>query len=271
MRRRVRLDELAVDVDLPANNRSHAPIPRQSVTVAPRSKSAAELPVKSFKHQAALAAWLHKNHQSSPGVWVKFAKAASGVASVKYAEAVTVALCYGWIDGQAKSYDEHAWLQRFTPPRAQSVWSRINRTKALKLIDDGLMKPAWVLTRLNAPKRIAGGTEPMTRPPTLKFLTICKEALNKNPKAMRFFATLNSQNRYAILHRVQTPRKRPRHAPAESPNSSICWRKARSCTHETRREDQRMNIEAPQSQIANPQIGKSANRQIAKAGIGLFD
>ena len=100
----------------------------------------AELPVRLFKDDAAWEAWLAKQHAKSPGLWLRIAKTASNVKSVSYAEAVDVALCYGWIDGHKKKYDDATWIQRFTPRRKQSMWSAINREKVQRLIESGRMK-----------------------------------------------------------------------------------------------------------------------------------
>jgi uncharacterized protein YdeI (YjbR/CyaY-like superfamily) len=101
-----------------------------------------DLPVKPFKTQKAWEDWLARNHERAPGVWLKLAKKASGIPTVTYEEAVEVALCYGWIDGQAQGLDEEYHLQRFTPRRARSNWSKINVAKAEALIAAGRMQPA---------------------------------------------------------------------------------------------------------------------------------
>ncbi len=103
----------------------------------PTRNAANTLPVMQFERQKDWATWLDKNHTVSSGVWLKLAKKASGYTSVSYDKAVEAALCYGWIDGQAKSYDESAWLQKFTPRRAKSIWSKVNREKAQALIKSG--------------------------------------------------------------------------------------------------------------------------------------
>jgi uncharacterized protein YdeI (YjbR/CyaY-like superfamily) len=101
-----------------------------------------DLPVVAFTSRDAWEAWLADEHARAPGLWLKLAKVGADIDSVSYAEAVEAALCYGWIDGQAASYDEAYWLQRFTPRRAASKWSKINRAKATELIERGEMKPA---------------------------------------------------------------------------------------------------------------------------------
>src|SRR5262245_47291022 len=107
----------------------------------PKSSSGAkaDLPIIPFESQKDWAAWLDKNHAESPGVWLKLAKKASGIKSVTYDEALEVALCYGWIDGMKKSYDETSWLQKFTPRGPRSIWSKINTEKAQRLIESGRM------------------------------------------------------------------------------------------------------------------------------------
>src|SRR5438093_1025628 len=101
-----------------------------------------DLPMLQFEGQQAWAAWLDEHHATSSGVWLRLAKKASGTASVTYDEALEVALCYGWIDGQKKSYDEASWLQKFTPRGRKSIWSKVNREKAEQLIERGAMQPA---------------------------------------------------------------------------------------------------------------------------------
>src|SRR5262249_10812545 len=101
-----------------------------------------DLPVLPFKAETSWEAWLDEHHAASSGVWLKLAKKDSGIPSVTYPEALEVALCYGWIDGQKKPFDESWWLQKFTPRGPKSIWSKINREKAEALIARGEMKPA---------------------------------------------------------------------------------------------------------------------------------
>jgi uncharacterized protein YdeI (YjbR/CyaY-like superfamily) len=166
----------------------------------------AELPVRLFKTKKAWAEWLARNHESSPGLRLKLAKKDSGATSITYAEAVEVALCYGWIDGQANRVDDRYWLQRFTPRRPRSKWSRINRDKAVALIEAGKMKPAG-LRAIEAAKAAGrwdaayAGSRTATVPDDLK------KALSKNARARKFFETLTSANRYAILFRIEDAKK----------------------------------------------------------------
>ena len=101
-----------------------------------------ELPIISFASREAWEMWLEEHHATSDGLWLKLAKKGSGLETVSLAEALDVALCYGWIDSQADSFDTQHWLLRFTPRRPRSKWSKVNRVKVSKLIEDGRMKPA---------------------------------------------------------------------------------------------------------------------------------
>ena len=160
-------------------------------------------PVKLFRNQAAWESWLAKNSESSPGVWLRLAKKTSNVKAVTYQEALESALCHGWIDGQRKAYDENTWIQRFTRRGPASIWSKINRAKALALIEAGRMHPAGHAAIANAKAKGKWETaydSHRTSEPPEDFLS----ALNANRKAKEFFPKLNRQNRYAILFRIQT-------------------------------------------------------------------
>src|SRR4051794_31542266 len=159
-----------------------------------------------FEHQEAWAAWLELHYADSPGLWLRHAKKASGRASVTYDEALEVALCYGWIDGQKKSYDEASWLQKWTPRGAKSIWSKINREKALKLIESGQMKPAGVAA-IERAKQDGRWDAAYDSHSTATVPSDLQAALNGNAEASAFFTTLNSTNRYAILFRIQTAKK----------------------------------------------------------------
>jgi uncharacterized protein YdeI (YjbR/CyaY-like superfamily) len=164
-------------------------------------------PILPFESRAAFAKWLGKNHAKVPGIWLQFAKKGSGVASLTYVEAVEVALIHGWIDGQAAPHEEPYWLQRFTPRRARSKWSRINRERAEKLIKDGEMKPAG-LKEVEAAKEDGRWEAAYAGPKTAEPPEDLLAALKKNRAAARFFETLDSRNRFAIIYRVSDA-KRP--------------------------------------------------------------
>ncbi|MGE0133316.1 MAG: YdeI family protein [Blastocatellales bacterium] len=172
---------------------------------SPRS-NLANLLVLPFERQEDWAVWLDKNHLTSSGLWLKLAKKASGIQSVSYDEALEVALCYGWIDGQKKSHDETSWLQKFTPRGPKSIWSKINTEKAQRLIESGQMKPAGLEAVESAKRdgRWEAAYAPQSKAAVPDDLQI---ELDRNAKAKAFFATLDSRNRYAILHRIHTARK----------------------------------------------------------------
>ena len=156
-----------------------------------------------FKSAKAFETWLKKHHATSDGLWLKIAKKGAGEPSVTYPEAVEIALCWGWIDGQKKALDDRHFLQRFTPRRARSVWSRINVDKVAALIEAGRMQPAGQ-AQIDAAKadgrwgRAYDGARTSSVPDDLQ------AALEASTKAKAFFATINASNRYAVLWRVQT-------------------------------------------------------------------
>ncbi len=166
----------------------------------------AELLIELFEHQDAWAAWLTSHHADAPGLWLRHAKKASGLASVSYAEALDLALCYGWIDGQKKSYDDSSWLQKWTPRGAKSIWSKINREKALKLIESGRMQPAG-LAQIERAQKDGRWDAAYDSHSTATVPDDFQAALNGNADSSAFFATLNRTNRYAILFRIQTAKK----------------------------------------------------------------
>lgn len=161
-----------------------------------------DLPVEHFPDAAAWEHWLERNPQAA-GLWLKIAKKEAGVASVTYAEALEVALCHGWIDGQKKGFDAQFFLQRFTPRRPRSTWSKINVVKVEALVVAGRMRPAG-LREVEAAKADGrweaayDGAKSMEVPPELA------RALAKNRKAKAFFDALDRTNRYAVCWRVQT-------------------------------------------------------------------
>lgn len=164
-------------------------------------------PKRRFESKQHWADWLDKNHAKSSGIWLRLAKKDSGLTSVAYKEALDVALCYGWIDGQKKPENDRTWLQRFGPRSAKSVWSKINREKAEDLIQSGQMKPAGLEAIANA-KKNGRWDAAYDSPSQAAVPPDFAAALHGSPGAKAFFATLESRNRYAILWRIQTA-KRP--------------------------------------------------------------
>ncbi len=183
-----------------AKKATRAKKPRQKVPAT------GEIPIASFARPRAWADWLAANHASSRGVWLKLAKKDSGVESITYAEALEEALVWGWIDGQKQAFDDKAWLQKFTPRGPKSIWSKINREKALALIAAGRMKPSGLAQVEHAKQdgRWEAAYDSQSRAAVPEELMA---ALAANPRAADFFATLNSANRYAVVFRVQTAKK----------------------------------------------------------------
>jgi uncharacterized protein YdeI (YjbR/CyaY-like superfamily) len=165
-----------------------------------------DLPTLSFASAADWEAWLDAHHADSRGVWIKVAKKNSGIASITTGEALELALCFGWIDSQRDGLDDEYFLQRYTPRTKASRWSRINREAAERLISAGRMRRAGLaeVERAKANGRWDAayeGSRSAAVPDDLQ------RELDARPAAMAFFATLNSQNRYAILYRLQDAKK----------------------------------------------------------------
>ncbi|MFF3373708.1 YdeI family protein [Streptomyces sp. NPDC002680] len=166
-----------------------------------------DLETLAFESAEAFEAWLGENHTTSPGIWLKLRKKNPGAVALNYAQALEVALCYGWIDGQKAGLDDQWWLQRFTPRRPRSKWSKINRDKVAVLIEQGRMRPAGQaeIDRAKADGRWEAAYD------SAKTATVPDDlaaALLADPAAAAFFETLDRQNRYAILYRVHEA-KRP--------------------------------------------------------------
>ena len=168
-----------------------------------KPKPTQDLPILLFPTPADWAAWLDEQAGAAPGVWLQLAKKDAGHQSVTYAEALEVALCYGWIDGQKKPYDDKFWLQKFTPRGPKSIWSKVNRAKAETLIESGQMKPQG-LAAVESARRDGRWDAAYDSQSKATMPDDLQAALDANPQAAAFFATLNSVNRYAILFRVQT-------------------------------------------------------------------
>jgi uncharacterized protein YdeI (YjbR/CyaY-like superfamily) len=165
-----------------------------------------DLPVRVFGSAADWCAWLEAEHPTSDGCWLKIGKKTAAQPSVSYAEALEVALCFGWIDGQKRAFDEDYWLQRFTPRKPGSRWSKINTTKAEALIADGRMRPAGQrevdLARADGRWDAAyAGQRASAVPDDLR------QALDVNPVAAAFFGSISSANRYAIIYRINSVKR----------------------------------------------------------------
>jgi uncharacterized protein YdeI (YjbR/CyaY-like superfamily) len=160
-----------------------------------------DLPIVLFASPVELETWLEDEHASSEGLWLKIAKKGSSVKSVSYAEALEVALCFGWIDSQKRSFDERHFLQRFTPRRPRGRWSRINREKAEGLIVAGRMRPAG-LAEVEAAKADGRWEAAYEGQRRAEIPSDLQRELDASPAAREFFANLDSANRYAIVYRL---------------------------------------------------------------------
>lgn len=164
-----------------------------------------DLPIKLFKTEAAWETWLAA-HGDAPGVWLKIAKKDTGATSVSYSQALDVALCHGWIDGLKRSCDAQYFLQRFTPRKAKSLWSKLNIARVEKLVDAGRMQPAG-LREVEAAKADGRWDAAYQSASVMDVPPEFAAALAKNAKARKAFEALDRTNRYAFCWRVHTAKK----------------------------------------------------------------
>lgn len=165
------------------------------------------LPVLMFRDRVAFDDWLDRQPADAAGAWLKLPKKSARAPGLSKAEAVDAALCHGWIDGQLDKYDEEYWLVRFTPRKGRSRWSQVNKRRAIELLSEGRMRPSGIaqIEAAKADGRWAAAYAPAS---ASKVPADLQDALNANPRAAKFFATLKGANRYAILYRIETL-KRP--------------------------------------------------------------
>lgn len=162
-----------------------------------------EQPIIAFVTAAAFRRWLARHHAAHPGIWMKIARKGGGLRSVSYAEAADVALCFGWIDGQRKAFDETAFLQKFTPRGKRSLWSRVNVAHVERLEAAGLMEPAG-RAAVEAAKADGRWEAAYHGSRTAEMPADFSTALAQEPKAEAFFATLNRTQRYRFFFRITT-------------------------------------------------------------------
>jgi uncharacterized protein YdeI (YjbR/CyaY-like superfamily) len=170
------------------------------------SRVADPAPVLVFDSARSWEAWLAKHHARSPGAWLRIYKKGSGKDSVNYTEALDAAICYGWIDSRKRPGDALSWLQKFSPRRPRSVWSRINTQKAERLIETGRMKPAG-LAEVEAAKADGRWQRAYDSPRGATMPADFLKELAKNKAAQSFFEGLSKANAYAIAYRLQTARR----------------------------------------------------------------
>jgi uncharacterized protein YdeI (YjbR/CyaY-like superfamily) len=171
--------------------------------------------IKSFRTAAAFERWLRANHDKAPEIWLKIHKKHSGLPTVTAAEALDVALCWGWIDSQRKGFDERSFLQRYSPRGARSVWSQINRASVARLIKAGRMTPHGLrqVDLAKADGRWAAAYAPMRKASAATVPADLRAAIDADPRAQETFRTLNRQNLFALAFRtnaLKTPAGRAR-------------------------------------------------------------
>ncbi|MGV3760946.1 YdeI/OmpD-associated family protein [Parapedobacter sp.] len=164
------------------------------------------IPIVGFQTANAFETWLAKHHHDPNGLWLKIFKKDSGKKTISYAEALDVALCYGWIDGQRKAYDGQAWLQKFTPRRAKSIWSKVNIGHVERLINAGRMRPSG-LKAIEEAKADGRWENAYDSPSKMVIPEDFLKELSKNKKAEAFFRGLNKTNLFSIGFRLQTAKK----------------------------------------------------------------
>ena len=164
------------------------------------------VPIIEFKTAAAFETWLIKNHENSKGLWLKIFKKDSGKKTISYAEALDVALCYVWIDGQKQAHDEQAWLQKFCPRRAKSIWSKRNTEHVERLINEGRMRSAG-LKAVEKAKADGSWEKAYDSPSKMTIPEDFLKELSKNKKAEATFKALNKTNLFSIGFRLQTAKK----------------------------------------------------------------
>jgi uncharacterized protein YdeI (YjbR/CyaY-like superfamily) len=165
-----------------------------------------DLPVLPFASPIEWRKWLATNHSKSNGIWLRYFKKDSGEKSITYVEAIEEALCYGWIDGQSNKYDDNSYVQRFTPRRPKSIWSKINTERVERLIGEGKMKKAG-MEQVEFAKADGRWQKAYDSPKNMKVPEDFLQQLSKNKKAKAFFDGLNKTTQYAISWRLQTEKK----------------------------------------------------------------
>jgi uncharacterized protein YdeI (YjbR/CyaY-like superfamily) len=165
-----------------------------------------DLPILTFTSTEDFTSWLEKHYKMSLGIWIRLFKIKSGVPTITYAEALDVALCYGWIDGQKKTYDSESWLQKFTPRRRKSIWSKRNREHIERLDKSGMMHAAGI-EEVEAAKEDGRWEQAYESSGNMTVPTDFLNELAKDKKAEAFFKTLKKTNIYSIVWRLQTAKK----------------------------------------------------------------
>jgi uncharacterized protein YdeI (YjbR/CyaY-like superfamily) len=169
-----------------------------------KAKTKSELkPIRAFKTQQDFETWLEKNQHKPEGVWIRFARKSSGIKSITHPEALETALCFGWIDALRRPESDTTYLQRFVPRRSKSLWSQINRAKALSLVESGRMRPSGH-AEIERARQDGRWEAAYPSPANARISPEFERELDRHPKAKTFFETISRVNRYAILWRLAT-------------------------------------------------------------------
>ena len=172
-----------------------------------KTKAKTELkPIRGFRTQQDFESWLEKNQDKTEGVWIRFAKKSSGIKSITHPEALDTALCFGWIDALRRPESDTTYLQRFVPRRAKSLWSQINRAKALSLVESGRMRPSGH-AEIERARQDGRWDAAYPSPANARMSPEFERELDRHPKAKAFFETISRVNRYAVLWRLATAKE----------------------------------------------------------------
>ena len=178
--------------------------PKPKSTSRTKAKTKSELkPIRAFKTQQDFETWLEKNQHKPGGVWIRFARKSSGIKSITHPEALETALCFGWIDALRRPESDTTYLQRFVPRRYKSLWSQINRAKALSLVESGRMRPSGH-AEIERARQDGRWEAAYPSPANARISPEFERELDHHPKAKTFFETISRVNRYAILWRLAT-------------------------------------------------------------------
>ncbi|KAI9038402.1 YdeI/OmpD-associated family protein [Aspergillus affinis] len=229
-----------------------------------------DLPIHPFPSAKEFESFLEREHSTATGFYLKLAKKASGIPSVSAAEAVEVALCFGWIDGRANPFDKDWWLVRYTPRRAKSIWSQKNVQTVGRLIDEGKMRPAG-LAVVEAAKKDGRWARAYSGPANMTVPDDLAAALAAEPTAANFFEGLNKTDRYAVLWRVETasPKVRTKRieslvqvlAEGKKPGESAKATQKRKASADVDEESSKKEVSVPESKARQPRRAGLRNRK----------
>ncbi|KAK1149668.1 hypothetical protein N8T08_005220 [Aspergillus melleus] len=226
-----------------------------------------DLPIHPFSSAKDLESFLEREHSTASGFYLKLAKKASGIPSVSAAEAVEVALCFGWIDGRANPFDKDWWLVRYTPRRVKSIWSQKNVQTVGRLIDEGKMRPAG-LAVVEAAKKDGRWARAYSGPATMTVPDDLAAALAAEPAAAKFFEGLNKTDRYAVLWRVETASPKARTKRIESLVQMLAeGKRPGGSTKPTQKRNAGADVEESEDSKKEKAIPDSEARQPRRAGL----